>query len=102
MTSPTPQETGPLTHGPPLESFSRDFTASTNAATNHVVNTPTTAADVLQDLARGPIPTREMGLTVVPVKGSHKQDPTSPNNEDPQIGQLRGLICFALLVSSLL
>jgi hypothetical protein len=43
-----------------------------------------------QDLARGPTPGREIGLTAVPVESSNKHDPTSPSNEDPQIGQLRG------------
>jgi hypothetical protein len=49
----------------------------------------------LQGLARGPTPGREIDLTALPVEGSHSQDPTSPSNEDPQIGQLRGLIYFA-------
>jgi len=56
-----------------VSGLGKDFTASTNAATDFV-----------------------------PVEGSDKQDPTSPSNKDPQIGQLRGLICCALHVSSLL
>jgi hypothetical protein len=52
----------------------------------------------LHDLARGPTPGREIGLTAVPVEGSHRQDPTPASNEDPQIGQLRGLTYFAPLL----
>jgi hypothetical protein len=58
----------------------------------------------LHDLARGPTPGKEIGVTAMPVKGSHKQDPTPASNEDPQIRQLRGLIYFVppLILSNFL
>ncbi|PMD28746.1 hypothetical protein L207DRAFT_642894 [Hyaloscypha variabilis F] len=91
MTSPTQQETGPLAHEPPLESSITGSTTLTNAATDHVADAPGTTAGAPQDLAQSPTPGREIGLTAVPVEGSNRQDPTSPSNEDPQIGQLRVL-----------
>ncbi|CZR59400.1 uncharacterized protein PAC_09292 [Phialocephala subalpina] len=74
MASPIQQETGTFTGGPPPESS--DFAAATNTTTGtavelvveHTVDPSAAVVAALQDLARGPNPSEEIGLTAEPLR----------------------------------
>lgn len=92
MASSIQQQTSTFTGGPPPESSVKDFAVATNATTGIVVepaaertvDASAAAVAALQDLARGPRPSEEIGLTV-------ELDSISRAGEKVQITQLKGM-----------